>query len=97
MVNKEVVQIKTCEFYDLLSVKCVDIMSAHKLISLVHDVICRRHHIQMAKTPEAESLARWSLEITRDELDRTLRSMNLCELDRELVRYVANHVEYEKK
>lgn len=97
MEKKEVIQIKTCELYDLLSVKCVDILLAHKLISLVHDVICRRHHVQIAKTPEATSLARWSLEITRDELNRTLRSMKLCDLDTQLVRYIADNVEYEKK
>ena len=97
MVDKEVLQIKTCELYDLLSVKCVDILSAHKLLSQVYSVICSRHHVQIAKSPEATSLARWSLETTRDELDRTLRSMNLCELDRMLVRWIADNCEYEKK
>jgi len=97
MVNKEVVQIKTCELYDLLSVKCVDIMVAHKLISAVLNVIYHRYLVQTAKTPEAESLERWSLRGAQDLLEGVLCSMNLCELDRQLVRYVAYHVEYEEK
>lgn len=97
MVDKEVLQIKTCELYDLLSVKCVDILSAHKLFNQVYNVIWYRYWFQRVISPEAESLARWSLDIARDELDRTLRSMNLCDLDRKLVRYIADNVEYEKK
>lgn len=97
MVNKEVVQIKTCELYDLLSVKSVDILVAHKLLSAVYNVIWYRHLVQTAKTPEAVSLARWSLMDARDILDGVLCSLNLCELDRKLVRFVADHVEYEKK
>ena len=97
MVNKEVVQIKTCELYDLLSVKCVDIMVAHKLLSAVLNVIYHRYLVQTAKTPEAESLERWSLRGAQDLLGGVLCSMNLCELDRQLVRYVAYHVEYEEK
>lgn len=97
MVDKEVLQIKTCELYDLLSVKCVDIFLAHKLLSQVYNVIWYRHQIQMAKTPETESLARWSLGDAREALDKTLCSMNLCDLDRKMVRYIADNVEYEKK
>lgn len=97
MVNKEVVQIKTCELFDLLSVKSVDIMLAHKLLSAVYNVILYRHNMHTAKTPEATSLARWSLMDSRDALDRILHSMNLCDLDEQLVRYIADHVEYEEK
>jgi len=97
MVNKEVVQIKTCELYDLLSVKCVDIMVAHKLLSAVLNVIYHRYLVQTAKTPEAESLERLSLRGAQDLLGGVLCSMNLCELDRQLVLYVAYHVEYEEK
>lgn len=97
MVNKEVVQIKTCELFDLLSVKSVDIMLAHKLLSAVYNIIWYRHLVQTANTPEAVSLARWSLMDSRDVLDRILGSMNLCDLDNKLVRYVADHVEYEEK
>lgn len=96
MVDKEVVQIKTCELYDLLSIKCVDIMLARKLLSAVYNVIWYRHLVQTANTPETVSLARWSLQDARDELDNALSALNLCELDRKLVRYVAENVEYEK-
>lgn len=97
MEKKEIIQIKTCELYDLLSVKCVDILLAHKLINQVYEVIWHRHQLQKAMTPETESLARWTLDIARDELNRTLRSMKLCDLDRKLVCYIADNVEYEKK
>lgn len=97
MKKKEIIQIKTCELYDLLSVKCVDILLAHKLISQVYNVIWYRHQVQVSKTPETESLERWLLEIARDELNRTLCSMNLCDLDKALVRWVANNSEYKKR
>lgn len=97
MVDKEVVQMKTCELYDLLSVKCVDIMLASKLLRQIYNVIWYRHQIQMAETSEVESLARWSLEDAREELDKTLSSMNLCDLDKKLVRWIANNSEYEER
>lgn len=97
MVNKEVVQIKTCELYDLLSVKSVDILVAHKLLSAVLNVIWHRYLVQTAKTPEAESLERWSLRNAQDILGGVLCSMNLCHLDKELIRYVADHVEYKER
>lgn len=97
MDTKEIVQIKTCELYDLLSVKCVDIVLAHKLLNAVYNVIWYRHQVHTAETPEATSLARWSLRDAQDVLGGVLCSMNLCELDRQLVRYVADHVEYEKR
>ena len=97
MVNKEVVQLKTVDLYYLLSVKSVDFMVAHKLLSAVYNVISYRHYVHTAKTPEAASLARWSLMDSRDALDKILHSMNLCDLDEQLVRYIADHVEYEEK
>lgn len=97
MEKKEVIQIKTCELYDLLSVKCVDILLAHKLLSQVYNVIWYRHQIQMAKTPETESLARWNLDDAREALDKTLCSMNICDLDKALVRWIANNSEYENR
>lgn len=97
MVDKEVLQIKTCELYDLLSVKCVDILLAHRLLRQVYNVIWYRHMVQTTKTPEATSLAKWSVDNARDELNRTLRSMNLCDLDRKLVRWIADYSEYEEK
>ena len=97
MVEKEVIQIKTCELYDLLSVKSVDFIIAYRLLGQMYNVIRYRHQLHHAKTPEAESLARWSLEDARDELDRTLRAMNLCELDKALVRYIADNCEFEYK
>lgn len=95
MVDKEVIQIKTCELYNLLSVKCVDIMLAHKLLSAVYNVIWYRHQVHTAKTPEAESIARWSLEDARDKLNSLLYSMNICSLDKVLIQYVADYYEYE--
>jgi hypothetical protein len=97
MVDKEVIQIKTCELYDLLSVKCVDIMLAHKLLSQVYNVIRYRHAVQIAKTPEVESLARWSLGDAREALNSTLYAMNICSLDAVLVRWIADYSEYEEK
>lgn len=97
MEKKEVIQIKTCELYDLLSVKCVDILLAHKLLSQVYNVIWYRHQIQMAKTPETESLARWSLGNAREQLNSTLYAMNLCSLDAVLVRWIAEYCEYEER
>lgn len=97
MEKKEIIQIKTCELYDLLSVKCVDILSAHQMLGRVFNVIWYRHQIQIAETPEGESIARWNLEDAREDLDTTLHRLNLCDLDRKLVRYVADNVEYEKK
>lgn len=97
MEKKEIIQIKTCELYDLLSVKCIDVLVTHKLLSAVHKVIWYRHLVQTAKTPEAESLARWSLGDARDILGDILHSLNLCDLDKYLVRYLADNVEYEKK
>lgn len=97
MVNKEVLQIKTCELYDLLSVKSVDILLARKLFDAVYNVIWYRYQLRTAKTPETASLAKWSLGDAQDELEGVLCSLNLCELDRQLVRYVADHGEYEKR
>lgn len=97
MEKKEIIQIKTCELYDLLSVKCVDIFEAHKLINQVFKVIWSRHQLQKAMTPETESLERWTLDIARDELNRTLRSMGLCDLDKKLVRWIADNSEYEER
>lgn len=97
MVDKEVLQIKTCLLYDLLSVKCVDILLAHKLINQVYNVIWYRHQIQIAETPEGESIARWNLEDARDRLNSTLYGMNLCDLDKTLVRWIANYSEYEER
>ena len=97
MEKKEVIQIKTCELYDLLSVKCVDIFLAHKLICLVHDVIWFRYKLQHVTSSEVRGLVRCALEDAREALDKTLSSMNLCELDEKLVRYIAENVEYKKK
>lgn len=97
MVDKEVIQIKTCELYDLLSVKCVDIMLAHKLLSQVYNVIRYRHAVQIAKTPEVESLARWSLGDAREALNSTLYAMNICSSDAVLVRWIAEYSEYKEK
>lgn len=97
MVDKEVLRIKTYQFYDLLSVKCVDILLAHKLINQVYNVIWYRHLVQTAKTPEATSLARWSLEDARDRLNSTLYAMNICDMDKTLVLWIANYSEYEER
>lgn len=94
MVDKEVLRIKTCELYDLLSVKCVDIVSAHRLLGQVLYVIRYRHRLQIAETPESESLERWNLDDARANLDSTLQRLNLCELDKELVRYIANKTDF---
>lgn len=97
MKDKEVIQIKTRELYHLLSVKNIDILVVHRLLNEVYFVIWYRHLVQTAKTPEAESLARWSLSDARDRLNVTLCSMNLCSLDKDLVRYIADHYEFEEK
>lgn len=97
MVDKEILQIKTCELYTLLDVKCVDILLAHKLISQIHKVIWYRHQIQIAETPETESIARWNLEDARERLNSTLYAMNLCSLDAVLVRWIADYSEYEER
>lgn len=97
MITKEIVQIKTCELYDLLSVKCVDILSAHKLLKQIHKVIWYRHQLKISETPEAESLARWSLRDARDKLDYALFHFQFCDLDKALVRWIANNSEYEEK
>ena len=91
MVDKEIIQIKTRELYHLLLVKDVDILLAHKLLSQIYNVIWYRHKIQEAETPEGEALARWSVERARDELNTTLYSLNLCDLDERLVRYIADN------
>lgn len=94
MDKKEIVQIKTRELYHLLLVKDVDILFAHRLLSQIYNVAWYRHLVHTATTPESTSLARWSLESARDELNSTLYSMNLCDLDKVLVRYVANYCEF---
>lgn len=96
MDNKEIIQIKTRELYHLLLVKDVDILFAHRLLSQVYNVAWYRHLVHAAKTPEETSLARWSLESARDELNSTLYSMNICDLDKVLVRYVANYCEFKE-
>ena len=96
MVDKEILQIKTRELYHLLLVKDVDILFAHRLLSQVYNVIWYRHQIHTAGTPETEALARWSVERARDELNSTLYAMNLCDLDKVLIRYIANYCEYDK-
>lgn len=96
MVDKEIVQIKTREVYHLLLVKDIDLMTAHKLFSQVYNVIWYRYKFQHVNSPEAESLARWSLEDARNILDDTLRKLELCDLDKSLVRYIANNCEFEK-
>ncbi len=97
MVDKEVLQIKTCLLYDLLSVKCVDIMLANKLISSVHDIIWYRYKLQHVTSSEARGLVRCSLEDARDRLNSTLNAMNICDLDKSLVRWIAENSEYEKR
>ena len=97
MVDKEILQIKTCELYDLLSVKCVDILLAHKLISLVHDIIWYRYKLQHVTSSEARGLVRCSLEDAREQLNSTLYAMNLCSLDAVLVRWIAEYCEYEER
>lgn len=97
MVDKEVIRIKTCELYDLLSVKCVDIFLAHKLICLVHDVIWFRYKLQHVTSSEVRGLVRCTLEDAREALEKTLCSMNLCDLDRKLVRWIAEYCEYEER
>ena len=94
MADKEIVQIKTKELYDLLSIKDIDILSAYRLLCLVYCVIWNRYNVQHAKTPEATALARWSLEAARDTLRSALRKMNLCDLDKDLVKYIANNFEF---
>lgn len=96
MDNKEIIQIKTRELYHLLLVKDVDVMFAHRLLRQVYNVAWYRKQVQLAMTPESTSLARWSLDIARDELDRTLRKMNICDLDKALVRFIANHYSIEE-
>lgn len=96
MVDKEIIKIKTCELYDLFSVKCVDILLAHKLLSAVYNVIWYSHLVHTARTPEATSLARWSLEDARDRLGRVLRKTNFCDLDKNLVKYIANNFEFDE-
>ena len=97
MVDRELLQIKTCELYTLLDVKCVDILLAHKLISLVHDVIWYRYKLQHVTSSEARGLVRCSLEDAREALDKTLCSMNICDLDKALVRWIADNSEYEER
>ena len=96
MKEKEIVQLKTRELYQLLLVKYVDLLLAHRLLCQVCNVAWYRSQIQAAKTPEGEALARWSVETARDELNRTLCAMNLCDLDKVLVRYIADHYEFDK-
>lgn len=93
MDNKEIVQIKTRELYHLLLVKDVDVVFAHKLFSHIYNVAWYRYNVKSAKTPEAESLARWSLGDARNELDYYLGSWGFCTLDKALIRYVAEHIE----
>lgn len=94
MVDKEIIQIRTRELYHLLLVKDVDVMFAYRLLRQIYNVAWYRHLVQTATTPESTSLARWSLEIARDELNSTLYAMNLCDLDKVLVRYVANYCDF---
>ncbi len=96
MVNKEVIQIKTRELYHLLLIKDVDVLFAHQLFKQIYDVAWCRYLVRTANSPEAESLARCSLESARNELDDTLRKLELCDLDRKLVRYIADNVGYGK-
>lgn len=95
MDNKEIVQIKTREIYHLLLVKDIDVVLAHRLLGRVFNVIWYRYKVKTAETPESTSLARWSLEDARDELNSLLYSMNICSLDKVLITFVANHYEYE--
>lgn len=97
MKDKEIVQIKTRELYHLLLINDVDIMFARKLLDDVFYVIWYRHLVLTAETPEAESLARWSLSDNRDRLNDTLNQMDICSLDKDLVRYIANNYEFEEK
>ena len=96
MDNKELIQIKTMELYHLLLVKDADILLAHRILRQVYNVAWYRKQVQLAKTPESTSLARWSLDIARDELDRTLRKINICDLDKALIRFIANHYTIEE-
>lgn len=97
MVDKEIIQIKTRELYHLLLVKDVDILFALRLLGTVFNVIWYRHQIQTAETPEREAIARWSLQDARDALNSILCAMKLCDLDKDLVRYVADNCEFDKK
>ena len=96
MKDKEIVQIKTRSIFHLLLVKDADVLLAHRLFSLIYNVAWYNNQVRTALTPEATSLARWSLEDARKELDKTLLSMNLFYLDKVLIRYVANHYEFDE-
>lgn len=97
MEKKEIVLNKTRELYHVLLIKAIDIPFAHKLFSEVYNVILYRHQVQTAKTPEATSLARWSLSDARDRFNDTLGQMNICTMDKDLVRYIAENYEFEEK
>lgn len=96
MVDKEIIQIKTRELYHLLLVKDVDILFAHRLLSQIYNVAWYRHLVHTATTRKSTSLARWSLGLAQDELDGTLRKFNICDLDKTLVRFIANNYTIEE-
>ena len=96
MDKTEIIQIKTRELYHLLLVKDVDVLFAHRLFSQIYNVIWYRHKIQTAETPEGEALARWSVEKARDELNSLLYSMNLCDLDKVLIRWIADYSDFKE-
>lgn len=95
MVDKEILQIKTKELYNLLSVKDIDILSAYRLLSQVYNVIWYRYKLQHVNSSETTALTRWDLEDARDKLNSTLYAMNLCYLDAVLIRWIADYYEYE--
>ena len=96
MVDKEIVQIKTRELYHLLLVKDADVTLAYRILRKIYKVAWYRQQVQLAKTPESESLARWSLDIARGGLENTLRKLNICDLDKDLVRFIANNYTIEE-
>ena len=96
MSKKEevVIQAKVQELYALLLVKHVDVIAAHKLLQRIYNVAWYRSQIQTAQTPELTALARWSADSAREELDTLMHSLNLCDVDRHMIRYIANHYEF---
>lgn len=92
---KEIVQIKTRELYNLLMVKDVDILLAYRLFDRIFRVAWNMNQLHTAEESGDISNARWSLAFSQKELNTILDSMNLCELDRDLVRYIAEHYEIE--
>lgn len=71
--------------FQLLLNREKDVVEVHKLFDLMYNCIWYRRQLHASKTPESESLARWSIELADTDLRELIRVWCLADSDRSLI------------